>query len=68
MEAALTAQTIWSPDQGAQAPAAFIPSVTASVLAGAGEELLFRGALQPWVGISLASVLFSLLYLAHVLP
>ncbi len=33
--------------------------VAASLLAGFSEELLFRGALQPWIGIWLTSLLFA---------
>jgi hypothetical protein len=33
--------------------------VTVSVLAGLGEELLFRGVLQPLVGLPVASVIFG---------
>jgi len=34
--------------------------VVISLLAGVGEELLFRAALQPWIGILWASILFGL--------
>ena len=32
------------------------------LLAGVGEELLFRAALQPWLGIVVASLLFGLMH------
>lgn len=38
--------------------------IIAGVLAGIGEELLFRAALQPWIGIWWASVLFGLAHSA----
>jgi len=39
----------------------------ASLLAGVGEEVLFRGTLQPWLGLWWASLLFVLVHLPHIL-
>lgn len=39
-----------------------------SVTAGVGEELLFRGALQPWLGIMLTAALFATLHVQYQLP
>ena len=36
--------------------------ISVSVLSGVGEELLFRGALQPLVGVVVSSLLFGLLH------
>jgi membrane protease YdiL (CAAX protease family) len=52
------------------APCSLVDLVGISVLAGLGEEMVFRGVLQgvlsrwftPWLGIILASVLFGLLH------
>ncbi len=33
-----------------------------SLAAGFGEEILFRGVLQPWIGLYLASLIFGLLH------
>lgn len=33
-----------------------------SATSGIGEELLFRGALQPWIGLVPAAILFALLH------
>lgn len=37
--------------------------ISVSVLSGVGEELLFRGALQPLVGVVISSLLFGLLHI-----
>ena len=40
-----------------------VPEVLAIALAsGVGEEIFFRGALQPWIGLVPASILFALLH------
>jgi membrane protease YdiL (CAAX protease family) len=40
-----------------------VPEVlTIALASGVGEELLFRGALQPWIGLLPASILFALLH------
>src|SRR5262249_36018450 len=52
------------------APCSLVDLVGISVLAGLGEEMVFRGVLQgafsrwfnPWLGIVLASLLFGLLH------
>jgi membrane protease YdiL (CAAX protease family) len=52
------------------APCSVLDLLGISVLAGLGEEMLFRGVLQgyfsqwagPWVGLALASVLFGLMH------
>lgn len=38
--------------------------MVAGLLAGVGEELLFRAALQPWLGIRWTSLLFGLAHSA----
>ena len=49
-----------------------IPPLAGAVLvsgsAGVGEELLFRGALQPRLGIGLSAALFALLHVQYQLP
>ena len=40
--------------------------IVAGLLAGVGEELLFRAALQPWLGIWVASALFALAHAGQV--
>jgi membrane protease YdiL (CAAX protease family) len=44
----------------ASAPLSRGDVVLISVSAGFGEELLFRGALQPWIGFVLSSIVFTL--------
>lgn len=45
-----------------------IGAVLVSVAAGVGEELLFRGALQPRVGVVLSAALFAALHVQYQVP
>jgi membrane protease YdiL (CAAX protease family) len=42
------------------APVGLADLVWISVAAGIGEEMLFRGAIQPWIGIGWATAIFTL--------
>lgn len=44
-------------------PADRITAVVLAVTSAIGEEILFRGALQPWIGYVLASVFFGLVHI-----
>lgn len=46
----------------------FVGAVLVSVAAGVGEELLFRGALQPRVGVVPSAALFAGLHVQYQLP
>jgi len=46
----------------------WIGAVLTSVAAGVGEEVLFRGALQPRLGIVLTAVLFGALHVQYQVP
>jgi membrane protease YdiL (CAAX protease family) len=43
-------------------------AVLVSVSAGVGEEVLFRGALQPRLGIVLSAALFAILHVQYQIP
>jgi uncharacterized protein len=45
-----------------------VGAVLVSVAAGVGEELLFRGALQPRVGVGPSAALFAVLHVQYQLP
>jgi membrane protease YdiL (CAAX protease family) len=46
----------------------WVGGLLTSVSAGVGEEILFRGALQPRVGVFLAAVLFGALHVQYQVP
>ena len=46
----------------------WIGAVLTSVAAGVGEEVLFRGALQPRLGVVLTAVLFGALHVQYQIP
>jgi len=46
----------------------WVGAVLTSVTAGVGEELLFRGALQPRLGVVLTAVLFGALHVQYQVP
>jgi uncharacterized protein len=64
----LVARTAWARDLRAQmrpflAGARPAELAALALLSGTAEELLFRGALQPWIGWVLASLLFGLVHI-----
>ena len=70
ISALLTEHTRWGRGLAAELAALLGPLTTGQCLAlallsGLGEEALFRGALQPWLGLWPASLLFGL---AHFAP
>ena len=46
----------------------WVGAVLASISAGVGEEVLFRGALQPRLGVVLTAVLFGALHVQYQVP
>ena len=46
----------------------WVGAVLASIAAGVGEEVLFRGALQPRLGIVLTAILFGALHVQYQVP
>ncbi len=46
----------------------WVGAVLTSVAAGVGEEVLFRGALQPRLGVVLTAVLFGALHVQYQVP
>lgn len=45
-------------------PTSFIGGIYLAVLSGFGEEIFFRAALQPWLGLWFTSIIFGLLHLS----